>query len=76
MLSKFLKTWRDREKTREQYSRTAPAESSGDGQDSVDIALSLSRRLIAVVKLKSILHIEAGMEMIALAMAISSEVVT
>jgi hypothetical protein len=31
-------------------------------------------RLIAVVKVKNILHVEAGLEMIALALAISSEV--
>jgi hypothetical protein len=38
------------------------------------IALKLSKRLIGVAKVKNVLHIEAGLEMIALAMAISSEV--
>ena len=36
--------------------------------------MTLSRRLISVVKIKNIFNIEAGLEMIALAMAISSEV--
>lgn len=71
MLGRFLKTWADREKTRMQYSQTAV---SFEEQDPADIALTLSRRLIAGVKVKNILHIEAGLEMIALAMAISAEV--
>lgn len=74
LLGRFIKTWRDREKTRTQYIQTAQIPSSVDQQDPADVALTLSRRLIAVVKVKNILHIEAGLEMIALAMAISSEV--
>ena len=46
-----------------------------NGQNPADITLTLSRRLITVVRVKNILHIEAGLEMIALAMAISSEVI-
>jgi hypothetical protein len=74
VVAKFLRTWRDREKHRAEYSRTAPTPSTADGRNPPDVALALSRRLIAVVKVKNILHIEAGLEMIALAMAISSEV--
>jgi hypothetical protein len=74
LLSKFLRTWRDREKKLAQYSTTTPTPSSIDGKDPAEVALALSRRLIAVVKVKNILSIETGLEMIALAMAISSEV--
>lgn len=74
MLGRFIKTWGDRERIRTQYIQTAQIPSSVDQQDPADVALTLSRRLIAVVKVKNILHIEAGLEMIALAMAISSEV--
>lgn len=73
MLERFLKTWEEREKSRAQYSSEA-RNSSFDGKDPGAVALALSRRLITVVKAKNILNIEAGMEMIALAMAISSEV--
>lgn len=73
MLEKFLKTWGEREKTRSQYSTEATDISSG-GKDPADAALALSRRLITVIKAKNIINIEAGMEMIALGMAISSEV--
>ena len=45
-----------------------------NGQNPANITLTLSRRLIAVVRVKNILHIEAGLETIALVMAISSEV--
>jgi hypothetical protein len=72
-LEKFLKAWGEREKTRSQYSSNVP-NSSSDRKDAAGVALTLSRRLITVVKAKNILNIEAGMEMIALAMAISSEV--
>ena len=68
-----MKTWGNRENTRTKYSQIAVA-SSSDGQDAAGIALTLSRRLITVVNVKNIHHIEAGLEMIALAMAISSEV--
>jgi len=74
VVAKFLRTWRDREKHRAEYSKTTPNPLTADGQNPPDVALTLSRRLIAVVKVKNILHIEAGLEMIVLAMAISSEV--
>jgi hypothetical protein len=74
LLKKFLKTWGEREKKLAQYSTTNAPPSSIDGQDPADVALALSRRLIDVVKVKNILNIESGLEMIALAMAISSEV--
>ena len=57
-----------------EYSRTAPTPSADVCHNSRDVALTLSMRLIAVVKVKNILHVEAGLEMIALALAISSEV--
>ena len=72
LLEKFSKTWAEREKTRTQYFSFSP--SLSDRKDPAGIALSLSRRLISVVKAKNVLNIEAGLEMIALAMAISSEV--
>jgi len=72
LLAKFLKTWAEREKTRTQYFSFSP--SLSDRKDPAGIALTLSRRLISVVKAKNVLNIEAGLEMIALAMAISSEV--
>jgi hypothetical protein len=74
VVEKFLRTWGEREKRRSQYAKTAPTSSTVDGKNPADVALTLSRRLIAVVKVRNILHIEAGLEMIALAMAISSEV--
>jgi hypothetical protein len=51
-----------------------PSSSISDGAHPADVALTLSRRLVSVVRVKNMLHIEAGLEMIALAMAISSEV--
>jgi hypothetical protein len=74
LLGKFLRTWGDREKRLAQYSTSNPSPSFVDGQDPAGVALALSKRLIAVVKVKKILNIETGLEMIALAMAISSEV--
>lgn len=59
-----------------QYSTKGSTSSSVDVQDAADVALALSRRLIDVVKVKNILNIETGLEMIALAMAISSEVLS
>jgi hypothetical protein len=57
-----------------QYATTALAASPIERQNPADVALTLSRRLIAIAKVKNILQIEAGLEMIALAMTISSEV--
>jgi hypothetical protein len=74
VLGKFLKTWGERQTTRAKYSEEVSTPLSITGQDHADVALTISRRLIDVVKVKNILHIEAGLEMIALAMAISSEV--
>jgi hypothetical protein len=74
LLAKFLKTWGDRDKIRAQYSSSSALPSDGDLREPAVIALNLSRRLMDVVKVRNILHIEAGMEMIALAMLISSEV--
>lgn len=82
-MDKFLRTWGERDKQRTQYAITSSADyqpnpnqtsSSFDDQNKLDVALSLSKRLIGAVKVKNVLNIEAGLEMIALAMAISSEV--
>ena len=74
-----MKTWRDQEKVKEQYFQAQDegmdtTQSSDEGKDAASIALAISRRLIVVVKFKNILFIEAGLEMLALAMAIFSEV--
>ena len=70
-----MKTWGDREKSRAQYAFTAQQQlASNEGQEPAGVALTLSRRLIAVVKVKKILNVEAGLEMMALAMTIASEV--
>jgi hypothetical protein len=74
IIGKFLKTWVDRRKATHQCLKTGLIRTSDDVQDSAGIALALSRRLIAVTKVRNILNIEAGLEMIALAMMISSEV--
>jgi hypothetical protein len=73
VLERFLKSWGECGKTKAQYFSNAPF-SSSDRKDPAGVALTLSRRLITVAKAKNILNIEAGLEMIALAMAISSEV--
>ena len=70
---KTSKTWGDRERTKLQYFSNGPTKAS-DWRDLAAITLTLSRKLITVVRAKSILNIEAGLEMIALAIAISSEV--
>jgi hypothetical protein len=74
IVSKFLRTWRDREKNRAEYSRRVPTPAAVGHQNPAEVALTLSKRLIAVSKVKNILHIEEGLELIALVMAISSEV--
>jgi hypothetical protein len=77
IVRKFLKTWGDRDQTRSQYSLNSQLSASKDGQqDAAGVALALSRRLIGILKVKKILNIEAGLEMMALAMNISSEVCT
>jgi len=74
VLERFLKTWGEREKTRAQYSTETAHLSSYNEKDPAGVTLALSRRLITVFKARNILNIEAGMDMVALAMAISSEV--
>jgi hypothetical protein len=66
--------WRDREKATDDYLKTGPFSTSDEMKDNAGVALALSRRLIAVVKVRNIVNIEAGLEMIALAISISSEV--
>jgi hypothetical protein len=74
IIGKFLRTWGEREKTISQYSNVFPSSTSAAVQNTADVALSLSRRLIDGVKFKSIAQIESGLELIALAMTISAEV--
>ena len=59
---------------RAQYSLTAQTPGLEGRLEPANIALTLSRRLIAVVKVKQIVNIEAGLEMMALALTISSQV--
>jgi hypothetical protein len=73
VLNKFLKTWGERDATRSEYLQKS-ATVSVVGQDPAGVTMLLSKRLIAVVKAKNIIHIEAGLEMMALALAICSEV--
>ena len=56
-----------------QYFSNGPTKAY-DWKDLAAITLTLLRKLITVVRAKSVLNIEAGLEMIALAMAISYEV--
>ena len=74
ILRNFLKTWGDRKNTRALHTHITTTSSSVDGQDSASVALNLLRWLIAVGKMRKILNIEAGLEMIAFGMAICSEV--
>jgi hypothetical protein len=74
LTGKFLKSWRGHEKSTVRYSETAPPPSSSNGLDAAGITLNLSKRLVALVKLKNVVNIEAGLVMVALAVAISSEV--
>jgi hypothetical protein len=74
LLGNFVKIWGDRRNSRALHSQSASSSSSDDGQDPVGVALSLLRRVTAVGKVKKILNIEAGLEMIALGMVICSEV--
>ena len=73
VLENFLKTWEEHKRTELQYFSNGPTESS-DWNDPAAMVLTLSRWLITVVKAKKVLNIKAGFEMIALRMAISSEV--
>lgn len=57
-----------------QYPKIVQLSSSVEGPDPASVVLSLSRRLIDFNKVKNILNIEAGLEMVALAMAITAEV--
>lgn len=71
---KFLKTWGGRQRNRTLYSEITDTPSSANQLDSVGVALHLSKRLVASAKLRSILNIETGLEMVALAVIICSEV--
>jgi hypothetical protein len=69
-----LKTWRDREATRAQYFKKGTSSPSVDGQDPAGVALTMSKRLIAIFKTKKVLNIEAGFEMMAVGVIICSMV--
>jgi hypothetical protein len=73
-LGNFLKTWGERKNARAMFSESGSSSSSVNGKDPAGIALSLLRRVVAVGKMKKILNIEAGLDMIALGIAICSEV--
>jgi hypothetical protein len=75
LLGSFLKTWRDRKSARTLHTQFASTSVSVEQvKDRVGLALSLLRRVSTVGKMKKILNIEAGLEMIALGMVICSEV--
>jgi hypothetical protein len=76
VLGKFLRVWREREQASDDYFKMNPTLVSDEMHDPAGIALSLSKSLIEVVKIRNVVNIEAGLEMIALAMAISSEVIS
>jgi hypothetical protein len=57
-----------------QYSETVLIPSSANGLDSAGITFNLSKRLLSMAKMKDIVNIEAGFVMMALALAICSEV--
>ena len=63
VLEKFLRTWGDHERTKLQYFSNRPTKAS-DWKDLAAITLTLSRKLITVVRAKSVLYIEVGLEMI------------
>ena len=65
--------WNDLESMGECNVLNGPTKAS-DWKDLAAITLTLLRKLIKVVRAKSTFNIEAGLQMIALAMAISSEV--
>jgi len=72
-LKKFLNTWQDHQSTRAQSLERNPTVSSINTEDRADVMLQISRRLVDVSKLKNLLCIEAGLEMVALAMAILAQ---
>lgn len=74
VIRKFLKAWRDSEVMRSHNSHKDQSPPSVDGPDPAGIALSVSKRLIALFKKKRVLNIAAGLEMIAFGMTICSMV--
>jgi hypothetical protein len=57
-----------------QYSETADIASSANRLDSAGITYNLSKRLLSLAKMKDVVNIEAGFVMMALVLAICSEV--
>jgi hypothetical protein len=74
VLGKILKTWGEREESRTHYAHTGLTSSVMELGNTAEVALNLSKRLIAVVKVRNMINIETGLEMLALAIAISTEV--
>ena len=68
-----MKTWAARN-NKGQYYPNDPTVSSLDGKDTIGVALTLSRRMVSILKQKRIINIEAHFQMIALGLTICSEV--
>ena len=68
-----MKVWAAR-KNKNQFYHNNTSTSTLDETDPVGVALTLSRRMVSILKEKRIINIEANLEMIALGMTICSEV--
>jgi hypothetical protein len=68
-----MKTWATRKNKSQYYRNNTPA-SSSDGMDPIGVALTLSRRMLSILKEKRIINIQAHLEMIALGITMCSEV--
>lgn len=73
---RFLTSWRDRDVTSSNSAPNLPTQPSFDKQDTAGIALTMSKRLIVLMKRKRVLNIESGLETIAFGMIICSMVRT
>lgn len=71
---RFVKAWRHREATMALSFKQGATSPSVDGEDPAGVALTMSKRLIAIFKAKKVLNIEAGLEMMALGIIICSMV--
>ena len=74
LVGKFLRTWGEREKQRAKFYQSSITMLNINIEEPAHVALNLSWRPKTGARVKSILHIKAGIEMLALAMLISSEV--
>lgn len=74
-MRKFLQTWGDRKQTWTDYTVSGEQSPSKESQkDTAGLALSLSRRLFGILKMKKIHNLEAGLEIMALGLTMCSEV--